>query len=218
MQRITGTNTINLGGGNLGFQDRNLSAGIAGTTVLAGWLNGVQEELVGIITTAGLTPSGADLGQVLAGLEVLFATLASPHFSGVPTAATAAPGTNTTQLASTAFVAAAIAGCLSVTGIWLANPGYIVFSSGLIVQWADGTVDPANNTEPNQTITLPLTFPHACLSATVTTNLTTISGGADFVYQGVGKTASSVSVIRQAVGGGIYSGSTTWPTVLAIGF
>jgi len=35
-----------------------------------------------------------------------YATLASPTFTGVPAAPTAAPGTNTTQLATTAFVAA----------------------------------------------------------------------------------------------------------------
>jgi hypothetical protein len=37
------------------------------------------------------------------------AALASPAFTGTPTANTAAPGTNTTQLATTAFVAAALA-------------------------------------------------------------------------------------------------------------
>lgn len=36
-----------------------------------------------------------------------YAPLASPTFTGVPAAPTAAPGTNTTQLATTAFVAAA---------------------------------------------------------------------------------------------------------------
>jgi hypothetical protein len=38
------------------------------------------------------------------------APLASPTFTGVPAAPTAAPGTNTTQLATTAFVTAAVAG------------------------------------------------------------------------------------------------------------
>lgn len=37
-----------------------------------------------------------------------YAPLASPAFTGAPTAPTAAPGTNTTQLSTTAFVAAAI--------------------------------------------------------------------------------------------------------------
>lgn len=42
-----------------------------------------------------------------------YATLVSPHFTGVPTAPTASIGTNTTQVATTAFVEAALGG---VTG------------------------------------------------------------------------------------------------------
>lgn len=46
----------------------------------------------------------------LAGVSAaLYATLASPPFTGTPTAPTAAAGTNTTQLANCAFVQAAIA-------------------------------------------------------------------------------------------------------------
>lgn len=41
--------------------------------------------------------------------EIGAAALASPAFTGTPTAPTAAPGTNTTQIASTAFVTAAVA-------------------------------------------------------------------------------------------------------------
>lgn len=42
--------------------------------------------------------------QFLAQLRNIFAGLASPDFTGTPTAPTAALGTNTTQLATTAFV------------------------------------------------------------------------------------------------------------------
>lgn len=43
-------------------------------------------------------------------LTSVYALLASPHLTGVPTAPTAAGGTNTTQIATTAFVATALAG------------------------------------------------------------------------------------------------------------
>lgn len=43
-------------------------------------------------------------------LTNVYAPLASPHLSGVPTAPTAAGGTNTTQIATCAFVAAALGG------------------------------------------------------------------------------------------------------------
>ena len=41
--------------------------------------------------------------------ETLYARLASPTFTGTPAAPTAAPGTNTTQIATAAFVTAAVA-------------------------------------------------------------------------------------------------------------
>jgi hypothetical protein len=41
--------------------------------------------------------------------DILLAPLASPAFTGTPTAPTAAPGTNTTQIATTAFDTAAVA-------------------------------------------------------------------------------------------------------------
>jgi hypothetical protein len=44
---------------------------------------------------------------------VSLASTASPAFTGTPTAPTAAPGTNTTQIATTAFVTAAIAAALA---------------------------------------------------------------------------------------------------------
>jgi hypothetical protein len=73
MERISGANTIDLGGGKLGFRDRNLTAGITGTTVLAAWLNNVQEEIAGIVETAGLTLDGGNFGQLAAALAITFA-------------------------------------------------------------------------------------------------------------------------------------------------
>jgi len=46
------------------------------------------------------------LRKLISGLTTSKAALASPTFTGVPVAPTAAPGTNTTQLATTAFVEA----------------------------------------------------------------------------------------------------------------
>jgi hypothetical protein len=48
----------------------------------------------------------------------LLAPKASPEFSGTPTAPTASAGTNTTQIATTAFVTTAVAnGIAGITGI-----------------------------------------------------------------------------------------------------
>jgi len=80
----------------------------------------VQAAIAALVNSA---PAGLDtLGELatalgsdpnfaatIAGALALKAALASPVFTGIPLAPTAAPGTNTTQISTTAFVQAAIA-------------------------------------------------------------------------------------------------------------
>lgn len=67
-----------------------------------------------ISTTAGGSPLALNIFYSGAWVDVYaaqlasYAPLASPTFTGTPAAPTAAPGTNTTQLATTAFVEAAV--------------------------------------------------------------------------------------------------------------
>lgn len=80
--------------------------------------------------------SGVATSVIGIGGEGLFAKLNAPTFTGVPAAPTATPGTNTTQLATTAFVAAAIAGVAapawtSITGKPSLFPTDIANVSGL---------------------------------------------------------------------------------------
>lgn len=73
----------------------------------------------------GLTdaPSdGTSYGRLNAAWAAV-APIASPALTGVPTAPTAAPGTNTTQVATTAFVTAAAGGMTQLTGDVTAGPG-----------------------------------------------------------------------------------------------
>ena len=66
------------------------------------------------------------------------ANLASPTFTGSPKAPTAAKGTNTTQIATTAFVMTAINAISSqgkITSYSLAQNGYVKWDIGLILQW-----------------------------------------------------------------------------------
>lgn len=76
----------------------------------------------GFTVPNGATVSGVTIGMVT-GLQAALdakAALASPHLTGVPTAPTATNGTNTTQLATTAFVLAnAIAGNIAHTTLAL---------------------------------------------------------------------------------------------------
>lgn len=93
------------------------------------------------------------------------AALVSPALAGIPTAPTAAVGTNTTQLATTAFVqAAAMIGFDAAHSF--AENGYQKLSNGIILQWGLATnlaVSPASTV-----ITFPIAFPNACFSITAT--------------------------------------------------
>jgi len=83
---------------------------------LADWLQ-VLAPTAGVASfntrTGAVTPASGDytVAQVTGA-----APLASPALTGTPTAPTAAPGTNTTQVATTAFVEAAIVAYVSVGG------------------------------------------------------------------------------------------------------
>jgi len=76
--------------------------------------------------TGAVTPASGDytIGQITGG-----APAASPALTGTPTAPTAAPGTNTTQIASTAFVAAAVA-AISGVASFNGRTGAVVPVSG----------------------------------------------------------------------------------------
>ena len=88
-----------------------------------------------VSTHAGATDPHGDRAYTDAGLA-LKAPIASPTFTGVPAAPTASSGTNTTQVATTAFVtsavAAAVAGLLEFIGNVDAstNPNYSAASKG----------------------------------------------------------------------------------------
>lgn len=67
MKRIdTSTRAVDLfGPGKDGFKDGDLANGIAPTDFNAAWPNGVQEEIISVISAAGIAPSGGDLTQLL---------------------------------------------------------------------------------------------------------------------------------------------------------
>ena len=72
------------------------------------------------------------------------APLASPTFTGTPKAPTAAAGTSSTQIATTAFVMNAIAAITSqgkIVAYNLAQNGYVKLDIGLILQWGNTSSD-----------------------------------------------------------------------------
>jgi hypothetical protein len=71
MDRINGADTVDIGGGRRGFRDENLVAGVPGTEVTASFLNGLQEEVLQVVTQAGLVPSNGDWTQLWQALQIL---------------------------------------------------------------------------------------------------------------------------------------------------
>jgi hypothetical protein len=125
----------------------------------------------------------------------LYARLASPIFTGTPSAPTAAPGTNTTQLATTAFVQA-LAGNSAVVAV----NGGMNFSNGIQIRWGIVTQSVAGV----QTHAFSTPFSNACF---VVIPVVASSTGVEFFsYQS--STASGWSQ---------YSNNTTLINYIAIG-
>ena len=87
------------------------------------------------------------------------APLASPALTGTPTAPTAANGTNTAQLATTAFAYGVAS---------KAANGYQKLPSGLIIQWGRT----ASAVSGSHVLNFPVAFPSACLGAVACKNAT----------------------------------------------
>lgn len=71
MDRIVHSSAVDIGGGRRGFRSKDTVAGIPGTVVTATHLNAEQEEIVGAIEKAGLTPDGGDLTQLFRAMRQL---------------------------------------------------------------------------------------------------------------------------------------------------
>ncbi|MCS3605336.1 gp53-like domain-containing protein [Erwinia rhapontici] len=124
------------GVGKNGFTAGNPQTGELPTALDQDFFDSVQEEISAVIEGASISLSKASRNQLLTALKKLFlqpgnnlsdienaslalsklggAPLASPTFTGTPKGPTAAAGTSSTQLATTAFAQALISGLLKV--------------------------------------------------------------------------------------------------------
>jgi hypothetical protein len=101
------------------------------------------------------------------------ALLASPAFTGTPNAPTANPGTSTAQLATTAFVMAAVAAATTGVASWNGRTGVVTLSQADIVNaagWASPSftgipLAPTAATATNNTQIATTAFVHAALLA-----------------------------------------------------
>lgn len=110
----------------------NLASSVTGTLPVANGGTGAA-TLTGYVKGTGTTAMTASATIPVADVTGA-APLASPAFTGTPTAPTAAANTNTTQLATTAFVTSALAssGLPSQSG----NSGKFLTTNGTTTSWA----------------------------------------------------------------------------------
>lgn len=120
MDRINGADTIDIGGGKRGFRSENLVAGVAGTEVTDLFLNATQEEIMKVITEAGLLPDEADWSQLLQALKVLGLSTGSKNrrWTAITSMTVTAPPAGA-ALGDTYLIPA------GATGAWAANIGKI---------------------------------------------------------------------------------------------
>ena len=128
-------------------------------------------------------PAGARMGLVCNGTDVVQAVnnFASPTFTGTPVAPTAAAGTNTTQIATTAFVTSGLQSAYPVGSIYMSTVAtspatlfgfgtWVTYGSGRMLISQDGTYT-AGSTGGSATTTLATTnLPSHSHSATSTSN------------------------------------------------
>lgn len=183
------------------FKNRTAPTAQDGSYLEQDWMNDIMGLLGRLITVSGVTLNGnvdtALSSQYYDAMSAIFAKLASPAFSGTPTAPTAASGDNSTQLATTAFVqtkfgtlgtAASrnvgegagqipdMSSFLSLKGTANSTPGYINLPGGVIIQWMLGTSPSAGT----YAVPFPRPFPNHVYAITVLpggTNNSIVNGG-----------------------------------------
>jgi len=122
VMKNTGLNGTLLSGLSTGLLKNTTATGVptiavAGTdyVVPSGSITGNAANVTGIVAIANGGTGAATASAALTALGA--AALASPTFTGVPAAPTATAGTNTNQIATTAFVATAVAAGGGISGL-----------------------------------------------------------------------------------------------------
>ena len=182
-----------------------------GTGATGTWGISISGNAATATTLTGLTPTITELNYtngVTSAIQTQLnakAALASPAFTGTPTAPTAAAATDTTQIATTAFVRDAIPNVLHASGsapVYACRAWVNFDGTGVVDIRASGNVSSiTDNGTGNYTVNFATGMPDANYCALVTSvpkNATNNINYAYGLYPGGTKTASAVQI---AVGG-----------------
>jgi hypothetical protein len=104
-----------------------------------GTVSGVTKAMVGLSDVDNTSDASKPVSTATQTALNLKANLASPALTGTPTTPTASAGTNTTQIASTAFVRAECAAIVDAVGAGIIESGY-VSGRGRYIKFGNGTM------------------------------------------------------------------------------
>lgn len=196
--------TIGLVGGK--FTDGNPGAGVPASRDPASWANLVTDELLGVLTAAGITPDDEDNTQLLASLVALGLRAASTVRTGVVQLADSATIQTGTDVAMAPTAASLVGGLLGAGGTgandYVAIPFRDKTTGGrrnLILQW--GSYSPPDTTA--HSVPLNTTFPTAGLVGQATSkgvNVTGVCAGVTPTSITLQSSVSSVSLFWIAFG------------------
>jgi hypothetical protein len=126
MDRISGEDFVDLGGGRRGFRREDGTVGVPGTEVTDGWLNGVQEELCGVIEAwLGEALSPTDWTQLRRAIDRRVEQRAGAAWVAVISATQTAPP------ASPAFGALYLVPAIGASGAWSGFSNRLVWWAGM---------------------------------------------------------------------------------------
>lgn len=100
----------------------------------------------------------------------------------------------------------------------LATTGSLTLSNGWMMKWVRGAADPADNSEPTQTLAWDAPFSNAVLFGGVSTEIASATILCDMWYQFYSLSTAGISVQRQHSGGSVSNTVTTTPYAWAIGY
>ncbi len=160
-------------GGKRRHRDEDLALGIQGTVIAAADLDAYQEEILEVITWAGLVPNAADLTQLRQAIALKLALKQDAlGFTPVQQGGGANQGANKVYIGWGTGGVNALRAQVDSTDlgrIWadhdalfgFGSPGYIKFPGGLILQWGRYVTVGGNH----ENVVFPLAFPNNCFAA-----------------------------------------------------